>query len=149
LKLPFKCFSPFSVFLFFSTVPLLGFIFSFLIYLDDYTDYNYKFNVYAYFTKLPYNIGFIFLIIYTIWLIIDFIKRKIRIATISIAKKYIVTDSDGSRYLLMDINGNEYAICDKVHDFLEGNEVIEVKIENDYYIFQVFNIIKQGERRNT
>ena len=49
----------------------------------------------------------------------------------------------------MDINGNEYAICEKIHDFLEGNEVIEVKIENDDYILQVFNIIKQGERRNT
>ena len=58
-------------------------------------------------------------------------------------------DSEGESHHLIDINGKKYGICKKIYDFLEGNEVIEVKIEDDDYIFQVLNIIKQGERRNT
>lgn len=148
MKLPIKCFGLLDGILVLYSVPVLCFILSIFGYLDDYTDYNYKFNVYAYF-KSPYTALFIFFIICTILLIIYFIKRKIRIVTISIAKKYIVTGSESDVHILKDINGNKYVICWKVYDFLEGNEVIEVKIEDDDIIIQVLNIIKQGERRNT
>ena len=147
MKLPIKCFTLSSGLLFlYISAPVLVFILSIF---GNLADYNYKFNVYACFTKLPYNALFIFFIIGTILLVIYFIKRKIRIATISIAKKYIVRGDESDSYYLMDINGNEYGICKKVYDSLEGNEVIEVKIEDDDDMLEVLNIIKQGERRNT
>jgi hypothetical protein len=42
----------------------------------------------------------------------------------------------------MDINGKEYAICWKIYDSLEGNEEIEVLLEDDDDILQLLNIRK-------
>ena len=107
MKLPIKCFNLLDGLLFLYSVPVLCFILSILGNLND---YNYKFNINAYFTTFPTNALFIFFIIYTILLIIYFIKRKIRIVTISIAKKYIVEHDEGDMFHLMDINGKEYTI---------------------------------------
>ena len=139
LKLPIKCFNLLDGLLFLYTVPVLGFILSIFGYLAD---FNYKFNVYAYFTKLPYNAFFIFFIICTIYLIRYIIKRKIRIAVIHIVKKYIVEGGEGDDYYLMDINKNIYHICRKIYDSLEGNEEIEVVLEDDDDILQLLNIRK-------
>ena len=139
MKLPIKCFNLLDTLLFLYTVPVFCFIMSILVNLND---YNYKFNLYAYFTTVLTNTLFIFFIICTIYLIRYIIKRKIRIAVIHIVKKYIVEDGEGGTFHLMDINKNTYHICQKIYDSLEGNEEIEVLLEDDDDILQLLNIRK-------
>jgi hypothetical protein len=122
--------------------PLFYFILSIFVNLDN---YNYKFNAYAYFTN-P-SIGFfIFFIICTVFLIRYFIKRKTRIVILSLLRKYSEFN-EGYFYFLIDKYEKEYTICWKIYDALEGNEVIEVLMEDDK-ILHLLNIIKREEKKD-
>jgi ABC-type multidrug transport system fused ATPase/permease subunit len=102
---------------------------------------NYNNNDMAYFTTLSV-VYIILLIICTIFLIRYFLKRKVRMAVISLIKKYREYN-DGYKYFLMDSNKKKYDICAKIYNLLEGNEVIEVKIEDEDNIIQVLKIINK------
>ena len=111
----------------------------FLVSIGEVNNYNNIDTTYFVTLRVVY---IVLLIICTFFLIRYFLKRKVRIAVISLIKKYRKYN-DGYQYFLIDINKKKYDVCGKIYNLLQGNEIIEVKIEDEDNIILVLKIINK------